>query len=80
MLRALCAPQVLSIICEAAETRRILINAYHDNMAAAQTINACRDAREKNPGAIPGQRAQQALVGGAAPGYAGHDMTTTIIT
>jgi hypothetical protein len=54
------------------------INAYHDNMA--QTINACSDACEKNPGAIPGQRAQQALVGGAAPGYAGHDMTTVIIT
>jgi len=54
------------------------INACRDDMA--QAINACRDAREKNPGAIIGQHAQQALLGGAAPGYVGHDMTTSILT
>jgi len=42
------------------------INAYHNDMA--QTINACRDANEKNPGAITGQPAQQAFWAGQRPG------------
>jgi len=47
----------------------------------AQAINTCCDAREKDPGAITGQHAQQALLGGTASSmYAGHDMTTTILT